>query len=200
MKKISTDGFKFKTKRLIIRPLNKNDYKIWNEAIVEMLPPKNKWDLAHKSNPDTSKKAFLQMLNKISIGRINESVVEYAIIERSSNKLIGRCSLMSFVRSITQSAFVGYGLYNNYWGKGYAEEALNGLIQIAFKKHKLHRILAGIEPKNTRSLKLAKRLGMRREGIAKNVVMLRGEWRDLVQYALTWEDLNLKWKKELSIN
>jgi ribosomal-protein-alanine N-acetyltransferase len=106
---------------------------------------------------------------------------------------------MNFVRSVTQSSFIGYALFNKYWGFGYAEESVNALIEIAFRDHKLHRVVAGIEPDNKRSIKLAKKLGFRKEGISKRVVLLRGKWQDLIQFALTTEDKNIKWSGQVEI-
>ena len=188
-----------RTKRLIIRTLNENDYEMWKEAHSLMLKPMNKWDVANKENTNLKKSDFKKMLKQNIKHRNEESFIDYAVIDKKTNKYIGRVSLMNIIRSVTQSAFIGYILFNNYWGQGYAEEAVNGLINLAFKKHNLHRVVAGIEPQNKRSLKLAKKLGMRKEGISKKVVLLRGEWQDLVQFALTCEDRKMKWKGQVKL-
>lgn len=188
-----------KTKRLIIRPLIEKDYEIWNEAYLSQLPPKNKFDVANKERNNLKKSDFKKLLSQNKKNRKIDSFFDYAVIEKNTNKFIGRVSLMNVTRSVTQSAFLGYVLFNNFWGMGYAEEAVNGLIQLAFTKHGLHRVVAGIEPDNKRSQKLAKKLGMRKEGTSKNIVLLRGEWRDLVQFALTCEDRKIKWKGKTSV-
>lgn len=94
---------------------------------------------------------------------------------------------------------MGYALFNRYWGFGYAEEAVTALIDIAFNDHKLHRIVAGIESENKKSIKFAKKLGFRKEGIARRVVLLRGEWQDLTQYALTTEDKKMEWTGQVQV-
>jgi ribosomal-protein-alanine N-acetyltransferase len=181
--------FEHKTKRLIIRPLKEKDFEIWKKAHEDMLEPQNTWDVAHREHILT-KARFKKVLAWNKKQRKLDRFIDYIIIEKKSGRIIGRMSLMDIARSITQSAFLGYSLFNNHWGKGYAEEAVKGIIKLAFNEHNLHRIVAGIEPQNKRSLALARKLGMRREGIARRVVSLRGEWRDLVQFALTTEDLN----------
>ncbi len=112
---------------------------------------------------------------------------------KETEEFVGQVTLMHFIRSITQSSFIDYSLMNTYWGNGYALEATNAAIDIAFKDHKLHRVVAGIEPDNNRSIKLVRKLGFRREGISKKIVLLRNDWQDLIQFALTTEDRNLKW-------
>lgn len=191
--------YSIKTKRLIIRPLNEHDYEIWKEAYTSMLPPKNIYDTANRKKFNLKKSDFKKLLAQNVKYRKTEEFLDYAVIDKKTGKFIGRVSLMNVVRSVTQSAFLGYGLFNNYWGQGYAEEAVNGFIKLAFTKYKLHRVVAGIEPKNKLSIKLAKKLGMRREGLSKNIILLRGQWLDLVQYALTCEDRKIKWKGEVSV-
>ena len=65
---------------------------------------------------------------------------------------------------------------------------MRATIEIGFQDLELHRVEAGIAPKNKSSLKLAKDLGMRREGLSRKRVFSSGHWRDLVLYALTTED------------
>lgn len=192
--------FRRKTKRLDIRPLQKSDYLQWKLAYSTMLPPKNKWDSnVNRVELELTKKIFLKLLEDQKVKRQREEFCDYALFLTSNGTFIGRVSLMNFVRSVTQSSFVGYALFNKYWGLGYAEEAVTALIDIAFRDHKLHRIVAGIEPDNKKSIKLAKKLGFRKEGIAKRVVLLRGEWQDLTQYSLTTEDKKIKWSGQVEI-
>ncbi|MGZ3772564.1 MAG: GNAT family N-acetyltransferase [Pseudobdellovibrionaceae bacterium] len=187
-----------KTKRLQIRPLAEDDYQAWRNAYTSILPQRNKWDRAtNRTSGELSKTKFRALLKEQALKRKTEEFCDYAVFLDKTGEYIGRVSLMNFGRSITQSAFVGYALFNPYWGKGYAEEAVHALINIAFKEHKLHRVVAGIEPDNKRSIKLAIKLNFRKEGIARRVVLLRGEWQDLVQYALTSEDLKIKWSGKI---
>lgn len=188
------------TKRLIIRPLKASDYLAWKSAYSNMLPQKNKWDQSlNRDENSLTKLKFNQLLKDHVQRRRSEEFCDYAIFLKSTGQFIGRVSLMNFVRSVTQSSFLGYALFNPYWGKGYAKEAVEALIDIAFKDHKLHRVVAGIEPKNKRSIKLVQKLGFRREGISKRVVLLRNKWQDLVQYALTTEDRKIKWDGEVQM-
>jgi len=189
-----------KTKRLTIRSLNKNDYNAWKKAYTTILPQKNFWDrTTNRPLIELTKSKFNALLKEQSQKRKTEEFCDYGIFLNNSGEYIGRISLMNFVRSVTQSSFVGYTLFNPHWGRGYAEEALKAIVDIAFKDHKLHRIVAGIEPQNKRSHKLVKKLKFRKEGTSKKVVFLRGAWQDLVQYALTTEDVNLKWLGKIKV-
>lgn len=68
------------------------------------------------------------------------------------------------------------------------------IIDIAFRDVKLHRVEAGIEPTNRRSILLARSIGLRKEGLKKRAVFLRGMWNDLVMYSATCEDFGYKWQ------
>lgn len=189
-----------KTRRLEIRKLNLSDFDSWRKAYTSILPQKNKWDrAANRSSDQLTQAKFKSLLKDQELKRKKEEFCDYGIFIVKTGEFIGRVSLMSFVRSITQSSFIGYSLFNPYWGKGYAEEAVRAMIDIAFKDHGLHRVAAGIEPDNKRSIKLAKKLNFRKEGVSKRVVLLRDEWQDLVQYALTTEDLKIKWSGKINL-
>jgi ribosomal-protein-alanine N-acetyltransferase len=54
---------------------------------------------------------------------------------------------------------VSYVLGRDYWGKGYAYEACQPLIEYSFRDLRLPRLVNSIEPMNTRSISLARRLG-----------------------------------------
>ncbi|MGZ3775571.1 MAG: GNAT family N-acetyltransferase [Pseudobdellovibrionaceae bacterium] len=192
--------FNRKTKRLQVRPLAISDYIVWQQAYSSMLPQRNKWDRAtNRSLDELTRANFKSLLQDQQRRRKTEEFCDYGVFILKTGEFIGRVSLMNFVRSVTQSSFIGYALFNPYWGNGYAEEAVRALIDIAFNDHKLHRVVAGIEPDNKRSLNLVRKLKFRKEGVSKRVVFLRNEWQDLVQYALTTEDLKINWSGKTNL-
>lgn len=182
-----------KVNRVTLRILEKNDFQAWKDAYEKQLSPQNKWDRAHR-NQDLSKKKFNELLKIQNKNRKLDKNYEYGIFKKDTHELIGFIMAMDIVYGITHSAYLGYVLFNHHWGKGYATDAINNFYKIAFKDLGLHRLQAGIEPHNKRSMRVLKSLGMRREGISKRIVYLRGEWQDLVQFAITAEEVGIKWK------
>lgn len=69
-------------------------------------------------------------------------------------------------------------------GRGYATEAMAAVIELAFGEVGLHRVYADIDPRNAPSLRVAERLGMRREGHLVESLWLKGEWVDSVFFGL----------------
>jgi len=54
----------------------------------------------------------------------------------------------------------------------------------AFRKLKLHRLEANIQPANHASRRLVKRLGFTREGLSPRYLKIAGRWRDHERWAL----------------
>jgi len=181
-----------KTERLELRPLKRSDYAAWKKAKTSQGPPKNRFDLAVKAElKDLTRSKFLEILKRQRKNSKADLTYSYGVF--LGTELIGSTS-MSVSRGLTHSAIIGYNIFNNHWGNGYGSEALGGLLEIAFKEQKLHRVVAGIEPGNRRSVKLVNKYGFRNEGIAKRMLFWRGRWNDLIQYALTSEEYGVIWQ------
>ncbi len=180
-----------KTRRLVIRPLEIKDYEAWKKANLGMSKPQNTWDLGPRSPHELKRSDFKRILGAQAEKRKRDFFYDLAVFNKSG-ELIGGVSLMEVSRAISQTCFLGYRIFNGHWGQGYAKEAVKAIIDIGFCDLKLHRIEAGIEPNNTRSLRLAKSLKMRREGVKKRALFLRDTWIDLVIYTLTCEDVGRK--------
>lgn len=192
-----------KTPRLVVRPLHLKDFTAWREAHLAMAKPKNIWDLGARSRRRLTLPQFRKILRSLSDRQKRDVFYDFGVFEKNG-ALVGHASVMEVARGISQTAFLGYSIYNGYWGKGYAKEAVRAVLDIGFRDLKLHRLEAGIEPGNKRSIGLAKALGMRREGLKKRALFLRKTWVDLLMYTLTCEELgirfqerNLKWKRRI---
>lgn len=71
---------------------------------------------------------------------------------------------------------VGYILHPDFWGKGLAFEAMQAVIAHAFAHHPVDHLMADVDPRNTASIKLLKRLGFVWHGHADNTFCIAGEW------------------------
>lgn len=82
------------------------------------------------------------------------------------------------MRGSLQSAVIGYFLDHHHNGKGYATEAIKALVDYAFEELHLHRIEAGVMPRNLPSQRVLEKAGFHREGIARKNVNINGIWED----------------------
>lgn len=88
-------------------------------------------------------------------------------------------------------AEVWYKLHPYHWGKGYATEALNAILDFGFNKLNLHRIQAGCAVDNTGSIKVLEKAGMIKEGRCRQVLPLKSGWSDNYEYAILETDYEL---------
>jgi RimJ/RimL family protein N-acetyltransferase len=58
---------------------------------------------------------------------------------------------------------IGWSLHPDAQGRGLATEGAREMLRIGFDELGLHRIVAGCDSRNTASLRVMERLGMRRE-------------------------------------
>jgi RimJ/RimL family protein N-acetyltransferase len=91
---------------------------------------------------------------------------------------VGICGLMK--RDYLDAADIGFAFLPAYWGKGYAYEAANAILNFAKADLGLKRILATTRPENIASQKLLEKLGLRFEGLMRHP---DGD-RDLRVYAI----------------
>ncbi|QSQ21348.1 GNAT family N-acetyltransferase [Pyxidicoccus parkwayensis] len=108
--------------------------------------------------------------------------------ERESGHIIGCFNLSQIFRGGFQNAYLGYWAVHGFQGRGLMTEALGLVLAYAFRKLKLHRVEANIQPDNVASKALAERAGFRLEGFSPRYLKVAGRWRDHERWAITRED------------
>jgi ribosomal-protein-alanine N-acetyltransferase len=113
-----------------------------------------------------------------------ERKIGFVLRERQTRRVVGVVNLSEIVRGAFQSAYLGYFGMSGFQGRGLMREGLSLVIDHAFGELALHRIEANIQPGNTRSLALARRLGFRKEGFSPRYLQIGGAWRDHERWAI----------------
>jgi RimJ/RimL family protein N-acetyltransferase len=108
---------------------------------------------------------------------------QFAIATRDTDTLIGDCAACTRTDE-PRTATIGYTLATAAQGQGYATEAVGRLLDYLFVDRDLHRITASCDERNTRSAALLERVGMRREGRLVRSTWSKGEWCDILLYAV----------------
>jgi RimJ/RimL family protein N-acetyltransferase len=83
---------------------------------------------------------------------------------------------------------IGYVFHPDAAGQGWATEACSAVLDLAFTDLGLHRVVAKMDARNAASARLAERLGMRREATHHSAEMFKGEWSDVLIYAILEEE------------
>jgi RimJ/RimL family protein N-acetyltransferase len=105
----------------------------------------------------------------------------------ASGELIG--DVILFFRSETDRAGeVGWVFHPAHAGRGYATEAGEALLKLAFEGLGLHRVVARVDARNDASARVCERLGMRREAHLIRNEWFKGEWSSELDFALLEEE------------
>ena len=112
----------------------------------------------------------------------------FLICREPDGVIVGSIGIFNIVRRFAQTASVGYAIGAPHLRQGYATEALQLMLRYAFKKLKLHRLEASIQPANVPSRTLARRAGFECEGVSRRSLKIGGRWRDHERWALLVED------------
>jgi ribosomal-protein-alanine N-acetyltransferase len=107
----------------------------------------------------------------------------FAVILRGDDRLVGMANYHAR-RPWHQRLAVGWIVAPSWRQQGIMREAITALLDHCFDSMDTHRIEAPIEPANSRSVRLAERLGFRCEGLMRDWLFVGGEPRSLSLYAL----------------
>ena len=84
----------------------------------------------------------------------------WGVFLKTKEQLIGQCGIELKSRKDTPVHEIGYLIGKQYQGKGYAKECVSAVISYAFDKLSAPRILAMINKRNQKSIRLAEQNGM----------------------------------------
>jgi ribosomal-protein-alanine N-acetyltransferase len=112
----------------------------------------------------------------------------FAIIDGADGAIAGRVALANVVRKAWQNATLGYWVDEARNGRGLATHASRLALAYAFETAGLHRVQAGVMPRNQRSIRVIEKIGMRYEGLSERYLLINGVWEDHLLYALTAEE------------
>jgi ribosomal-protein-alanine N-acetyltransferase len=106
----------------------------------------------------------------------------------AGGELAGVVNVSEIVLNNFRSAFLGYYAFTPHAGTGVMTRGLALVVTRAFRRYRLHRLEANIQPDNLASIALVKRLGFRLEGYSPRYLRIAGRYRDHERWAVTVED------------
>jgi RimJ/RimL family protein N-acetyltransferase len=84
----------------------------------------------------------------------------WSMLLKSDDELIGYCGLIHQIVDSVDEMEIGYLVSREYWRRGYATEAAIACRDYAFQKLKTKRLISLIDPFNSASIGVARKVGM----------------------------------------
>jgi RimJ/RimL family protein N-acetyltransferase len=148
----------------------------------------------YRSNPQVTKyqgfdvmtieqaETFIKNNSVKNFGNAGEWV-QYGIENTASGLLIGDCAIKLDENDI-RIAEIGMTISHIEQQKGYAKEAMLGILSFLFDTQKIHRVEEVVDAENIASINLLKSVGFRQEGHFIENIFFKGKWGSEFQYAM----------------
>ncbi len=114
----------------------------------------------------------------------------FAITDAADGSLAGGCSL-SNIHSLFHFCNLGYWVRTGRRGQGLAGRAARLAARFAMTRLHMIRVEVVVAVGNTASLRVAEKLGARREGVLRNRVVVRNAFHDAVMFSLVPADFRM---------
>ncbi|EEM47005.1 GNAT family N-acetyltransferase [Bacillus cereus] len=111
------------------------------------------------------------------------------IVSKESREIVGTITLR--IDKGNNRGELGYWIGKNYWGKGFATEAVNRMIQFGFIELGLNKIWASAISRNRSSIKVLEKWGLRKEGTLRQNRLLLNTYEDVDVYGILKTEYNV---------
>ena len=170
-----------------IRPLAEDDapallaVRLTNRTFLEPFEPKRTKDFF-------TLRAQTEQIRASAVQWRADQAYAFGIFEATTAPLVGRVALSTVVRGAWHNATLGYFVSRDRGGRGFGTEAVRLAVDFGFNEGRLHRVQAGVMPRNEASARVLKRNGFRSEGFSPRYLNINGVWEDHDLYAITIEE------------
>jgi len=166
-------GKSLETPRLILRKINKNDAEdMYEYSRLEEVTKYLLW------KPFTSLDVSRAYIATLGRSYKTGKFYDFAVVVKEENKMIGTCGFTT-VSEKDGAAQIGFVLNPAYHQKGYGYEAALEVMRLGFFEFGFNRIEAKCMSGNVASRALMQKLGMQYEGCARQLMFVKGVYRDI---------------------
>jgi len=174
---------RLQTDRLVIKPLQFKDAEILFQYRSDARVFKYQaWRPINRAEAE----AFIQKFTHGNFGAAH-TWYQLGLFLQQTSELIGDIGL-HFLEKSSQGVEIGFTINPAFQRQGFAHEAAREILSFLFKTMKKHRVTASVDPRNTASMRLLEKLGLRKEAHFHQSLWCRGEWVDDVIYAILCHD------------
>lgn len=181
---------KLSEKKVIVRAYKLTDFTRCRSAGELRLANINQFDEEAQILKKTTYVGFAKLVRRFREDWRKKRLFVLGVFDRASGDHVGQVDIF-VINERLRWVNLGYQIHNHHWSKGYATEAAQLTLNFAFKVLKFHRVEAAAETNNKASLQVAKRTGMKFEGIRKKFFSDNGGL-DMAVYAANAIDYSKK--------
>jgi RimJ/RimL family protein N-acetyltransferase len=168
------------TERLLLRPFERGDYGpllaiLSNPEVMRFLE-------TGPEGPDEVRASLETKLERSALRREGDWL-QLAVVPREGGAMIGFVTLI-WVSGEHRQGEIGFLFHPDHHGKGFATQAAEVMLSLAFDGLDLHRVIGRCDARNAASARLLERLGMRREAHLVENEFLKGVWTDELVFAM----------------
>ncbi|WP_235737896.1 GNAT family N-acetyltransferase [Nocardioides alcanivorans] len=170
-----------RTERLLLRTFRPDDI----DALLDYqrIPEVARYLLVEPWTREYAEQQVVKRLRSTGLGGPDDVL---ALAVELDGRVIGDIAVWPTDAEARQGE-LGWVFHPEVGGRGYATEAVAAAMEHAFDAG-WHRAVAQMDPRNTASAKLARRLGMTLEGAHRSSWWSKGEWTDNWVFALLADD------------
>lgn len=178
--------YPIETERLRLRPFRTADLPAM--LVLYRLPEVLRYLYVGERSVDEIATALHERKSKTALKAEGDKLV-LAVELKESGRCIGEVVLI-WLSATHKSAEIGFIIHPDFHGAGYAAEAIRPLIDFAFARMDIHRVIGRCDGRNTASARLMEKLGLRREAHLIENEFVKGEWTDELIFAV----LHREWR------
>ncbi|UCG43332.1 MAG: GNAT family N-acetyltransferase [candidate division WOR-3 bacterium] len=165
------------TRRLVLRGLRKADAN--NLFDYGSDPEMHRW---MRSEPYATNADALRTVEVCGVSREKIQVLIWAIELKATGRVIGLCGFNP-VEPAHARANLTFELSRELWHRGLATEAVARVIRYGHRELRLNRIGGYCWQENVASARVMERVGMKYEGLLRQLRFSKGAYRDLRFYS-----------------
>jgi RimJ/RimL family protein N-acetyltransferase len=184
---VLTPTWPLETERLLIRPFEAGDLESMQRIHGD--PRVVQWLYNEPRTPDEARAHLERKIAGAALVN-DDDWLSAAAAGRDDGALVADLA-MHLVSAEHRCVEIGYIVDPAYAGLGFATEAASALLQLAFDQFGMHRVIGRVEPRNTGSVRVLEKLGMRREAHFVENEWVKGEWQSEFVFAI----LDREWRR-----
>ncbi len=179
--KFSNPAYRIETKRLVVRCYNPSDASLLAESVTENVEHLRPWMPWVYSEPEPIEEKFQRLKRSRGMFDLGQDFA-YGIFNQGETKVLGSTGLHT--RLGDRELEIGYWIHKDYIHQGLVTESTAALVKVSFEILRVHRIEIHMDPANTASAAIPRKLGFNHEGTLRGKLRFLDTWRDTMIWGL----------------